>query len=193
MTRPVALLLFVLGLLFAGLAVPAAVVAGDPCFHSMARPATTTGATVEIAIGDCVFVPTVTYVPVGSTVQWKNTSSQPHEVVGANLTWGAHEKLLSTGDTIGWTFDKSGVFAYTCMLHPGMIGAIVVGDAVASTDTGAQTVDDAATTAIPLAGSTGGAALPDGAAPIAAIGAAVLVLGLLALAYVRRRDRMSAA
>ena len=107
-------------------AVPA--LAGDPCFHSDARPATSSGSTVAITIQDCVFSPTVTSVPVGSTVTWTNRSFQPHEIVGSNLTWGAHEKLVKeSGGSIGWTFDKPGVYAYTCMIHPGMSGAIVVG------------------------------------------------------------------
>jgi plastocyanin len=105
------------------------VLAGDPCFHSTDRPATNSGASAAVAIGDCVFTPTVTTVPVGTTVEWTNHSFQAHEVVGSNLTWGAHDKLLESGDSIGWTFDKPGVYAYTCMLHPGMSGVVVVGAA----------------------------------------------------------------
>jgi plastocyanin len=103
------------------------VLAGDPCFHSTARPATSSGSTAAVTIGDCAFSPTVTTVPVGTLVEWTNRSFQSHEVVGSNLTWGAHDKLLGSGDSIGWTFDKPGVYAYTCMLHPGMSGVIVVG------------------------------------------------------------------
>jgi hypothetical protein len=50
-------------------------------------------------------------------------------VVGANLAWGAHEKVLATGDAMGWTFEQPGIYPYSCMIHPGMTGAIIVGDA----------------------------------------------------------------
>ena len=104
MRRRIALFLSALPLvLMLGLAAAGSVLAGDPCFHSDARPATSAGSTVAITIGDCAFTPTVTSVPVGTTVQWTNGSFQAHEIVGSNLTWGAHEKLLESGDSIGWT------------------------------------------------------------------------------------------
>jgi plastocyanin len=112
-----------------GWAAAGSVLAGDPCFHSTDRPATSAGSSASVTIGDCTFTPTVTTVPVGATVEWTNRSFQAHEVVGSNLTWGAHDKLLQSGDSIGWTFDKPGVYAYTCMLHPGMSGVVVVGAA----------------------------------------------------------------
>src|SRR3712207_4310671 len=86
--------------LVALVAAPAAL-AGDPCFHDLSRPPATTGSTTAVAVNECIFGPTVTYVPVGSTVVWANTSSQPHEVAGANLAWGAHDKPIDPGDTIG--------------------------------------------------------------------------------------------
>jgi plastocyanin len=187
MSRRFALLLSMLGLLLAGLAAPPATLAGDPCFHSTARPAPTTGSTVAIAIGDCVFAPTVTYVPVGSTVEWTNTSFQSHEVVGAHLTWGAHDKLLEKGDTIGWTFDKAGVYAYSCMLHPGMSGAIVVGDIAASTDSSkpeAAAGAAATTSAPPPPTSENGAAI----APVAVVGGAALLAVIVVALGIRRRQ-----
>jgi plastocyanin len=162
MRRRIALLLTGLPLvLMLGWAAAGSVLAGDPCFHSEERPATSSGNTVGIAIGDCVFSPTVTSVPVGTTVEWTNRSFQAHEVVGSNLTWGAHEKLLNSGDTIGWTFDKAGVYAYSCMLHPGMTGAIVVGSpdlTLASDVQAASTGQTSATTetnAVPLVAAGG--------------------------------------
>jgi plastocyanin len=153
----------------------------------MDRPAPTTGSTASIAIGDCVFAPTVTRVPVGTTVEWTNTSFQAHEVVGAHLAWGAHDKLLEKGDSIGWTFDKPGVFAYSCMLHPGMSGAIVVGDIAATTDsTEPQAAAGAGTTTSPPTSSTGdnGAGIIPAAAVAVAALLAVIVVGL----GIRRRQ-----
>jgi plastocyanin len=128
MRRLVTLSLAIAGFALAGLVSPRVTVAGDPCFHSMDRPPVSAGSTDHIAIADCTFGPTITYVDVGSQVVWRNASSQEHEVVGSNLTWGAHDKLLQPGDSIGWSFDAAGVYPYSCMIHPGMTGAIVVGD-----------------------------------------------------------------
>ena len=167
-------------LLLLGWVAAAPVLAGDPCFHSMDRPATSSGATVEIAVGDCVFSPTVTSVPLGATVTWTNRSFQAHEIVGSNLTWGAHEKLLpAEGGSIGWTFDEPGVFAYSCMLHPGMTGAIVVG------------APDVALASDVQPASTEAAAGPDALVPALVAGGAGLALGLLAGTILMSRRRGS--
>jgi plastocyanin len=158
----------------------------------MDRPAPTTGSTVDISIGDCVFLPTVAYVPVGATVEWRNTSAQSHEVVGANLTWGAHDKLLGNGDTIGWTFDQPGVYAYTCMLHPGMSGALVVGGTAGTSDSPAAAAGGAATTAGGPSATVGTASgsMPQIAIFATAGGAALAVLAMAVV--LRRRTRPGA-
>ncbi|HZM72243.1 MAG TPA: plastocyanin/azurin family copper-binding protein [Candidatus Polarisedimenticolia bacterium] len=154
--------------------------AGDPCFHEMNnRPPTSSVSTSHVEIDDCVFLPTVARVPVGTTVTWANGSFQAHEIVGSNLTWGAHDKLLQPGDSIGWTFDAPGVYAYSCMIHPGMSGAIVVGEAT-STAAGAGSAaptDATPTSANGLAGAIG---------PLAAGGSLLAIAGLAVIAFRRR-------
>jgi hypothetical protein len=117
-------------------------------------------------------------------VTWTNRSIQAHEIVGSNLTWGAHDKLLEpNGGSIGWTFDKPGVYASTCMLHPGMSGAIVVGSPAANLGSDVETT--AATE--PTATTDGGSML----VPALAAGGVGLVLGLVvggALIGRRRSD-----
>ena len=172
MSRRFVALLATAGLLAtAFLVVPAIVVAGDPCWHTFDnRPAPTSGKTSQITLGDCVFTPTITQVPTGSTVTWRNSSMQEHEVVGSNMTWGAHDKLLSQGDTIGWTFETAGVYAYSCLLHPGMTGVVVVGDAAeaaaaapvaatASSEDAADGSGDVSTPVVGLAAGVGGLAV----------------------------------
>jgi len=189
MSRRLLASLFMLALAAAALiAVPAVTFAGDPCFHAFDnRPAPSNGATSQVVLGDCVFTPTVNHVPVGTTVIWKNASIQAHEIVGSNMTWGAHDKLLEPGDTIGWSFATAGVYAYSCMIHPGMSGAIVVGDASVA-GAGADDVSAASSTEAADAddeASGGGTAV---AAVGIAAGAGGLGLGLL-LARLRRRNR----
>ena len=167
------------------LTAPTIVAGGDPCFHAFDnRPAPSTGATSQVVLGDCVFTPTVNSVPVGTTVTWRNGSGQSHEVVGSNLTWGKHDKLLGPGDTIGWTFEKAGVYAYSCMLHPGMTGTIIVGG-VTSADAGALTSDPS--------GSTGRADAGGGLGGFGGVAAAGSVLALVGLAVLGgRRGRTEA-
>jgi plastocyanin len=171
--------------------VPAVALAGDPCFHAFDnRPAPSSGSTSQIVMGDCVFTPTVNSVPVGTTVTWRNGSIQAHEVVGSNMTWGAHDKLLQPGDTIGWTFDTAGTYAYACMIHPGMSGFIVVGDgadAAAPGDVGAVSELDASETP----DETSGAGAEPAVAIVGASGG--LAVGLLLGALLRRRNRASSA
>jgi plastocyanin len=194
-----------LGLLLGSLLFGAApVAAGDPCFHNMNRPPVSEGTATVVKLGDCAFYPTITRVPVGTEIEFLNTDQVGHEVVGANLTWGHHEKILEVGDRIGMTFASAGTYPYTCMIHPGMTGAIVVGDGVLGA--GAAAPGDAApAAAIPryvLATAPPPAQEPAGASALTApidgwgVGAAVVsgfaaVVGLaaVAIALVRRRRR----
>ena len=83
-------------------------------------------------------LPTVIRVDEGATVTWTNRDEAPHTVTGAAVrsdpagagAWGSFEQLAQ-GQTFTHTFADAGVFPYYCMIHPGMIGAVVVGDGVA--------------------------------------------------------------
>ncbi|MGZ8651384.1 MAG: cupredoxin domain-containing protein [Actinomycetota bacterium] len=92
------------------------------------------GDTVELV--DLCFASTVLYVEPGTDVTWTNRDATGHNVVGVAATWGDPERTLFQGDTVSYRFDDDGVYPYACWIHPGMIGAIVVGDGV-GTDLGA--------------------------------------------------------
>jgi len=121
-----------LGLLIGSFVFAAPVAAGDPCLHDMQRPAVSDGRTTVVKLDKCAFFPTVAHVPVGTEVQFLNADMVGHEVVGANLTWGHHDKILGTGDQLGVRFATAGIYPYACMIHPGMTGAIIVGDALSA-------------------------------------------------------------
>jgi len=66
-------------------------------------------------------------VPVGGTVTWTNDDSTEHTVTGVGGAWGSYD-VLGPGATVAHDFPVSGVYPYYCAIHPGMAGAVVVGD-----------------------------------------------------------------
>lgn len=95
--------------------------AGGGC-HS----AQTEGEGTTVAMAGMCFTPTVLRVEPGTEVTFVNRDPLAHIALGVG--WGEW-KELGTGDRIAHTFDEAGTFPYTCNLHPGMSGVIVVGDA----------------------------------------------------------------
>ena len=121
------------------------------------------GTTVEM-VGNC-FLPGVLTVDPGTTVRFANQDDIAHVVLGTG--WGSGE-VVPPGTSVEHRFAQPGTFAYSCYLHPGMNGAVVVGQAaptpapaaLASTATDSDGVD----LGLLVVGGLGGAAL--GAAAI---------------------------
>lgn len=80
----------------------------------------------DVAVRNFCFSPTIIRVRPGQSVVWSNKDSFEHNVVGANLSWGA-QQTLPAGATVKFRFSKPGVYPYVCTWHPGMVGAVVVG------------------------------------------------------------------
>jgi plastocyanin len=76
---------------------------------------------------DNCFTPTVLRVGPGDTVTWSNKDPVEHTVTGAVGAFG-HDRSILAGQTVAYRFDAEGVYPYFCYLHPGMVGAVVVGD-----------------------------------------------------------------
>ena len=111
----------------AAIAIPTVVVAGGGC-HAGADGSTYMegDGTTVIRMDTCSFAPTVSRVAPGTTVRFLNTATIQHQVVGRSATWGS--VLLDPGQEHSETFAAAGIYPYTCPLHPGMVGAIVVAD-----------------------------------------------------------------
>jgi plastocyanin len=125
MSRRLSLLLvLVLGAFW--VVVPAAA-AGGGC-HGLPGNEMTASSRTVVAIGECAFVDTVTYIEPGDKVTWVNKDSVPHTVSGAAFSWGT-EDMIYRGGRVAYTFEDEGVYPYYCALHPSMVGAVVVGDA----------------------------------------------------------------
>lgn len=115
------------GIVGAVLFVAPAMAGGGGCHE----PEQSDAAVTTVRLSGTCFGPTVARVDAGATVTFVNEEPLPHTVTGANLLWGSLQELQQ-GDTIEATFATAGVYPYVCILHPGMIGAVVVGDGGAS-------------------------------------------------------------
>jgi plastocyanin len=173
------------------LAPVAGVAAGGGC-HAENGAVHTEGETSVVRMDVCTFEPTVARVDVGTEVRFLNTSAMFHVITGERQSWGSQGELRQ-GEELRQTFDRAGIYPYSCPLHPGMVGAIVVGD------------PDAAAAA-PLGEAESGIGAPDatvaasadaGLAPavLLAVGLAALagVVSMAALLTARRRTASSAS
>jgi hypothetical protein len=109
-------------------------------------------------------------------VTFLNPTEAPHDVTGRQGEWGSG--ILENGAAFKHRFASAGVFAYSCSLHPGMAGVVVAGgpDMALASD-----VQPAATGPAP---ATDGGLQP---LPTVAAGGIGLLIGVLAMAAVRRR------
>ena len=146
------------------------------------------------------FDPTIVEVSPGTTVTWTNDDPYPHMVTGANQRWGSTD-LIAAGGSISETFDEPGVYPYTCMLHAGMTGAVVVG-APDAAGAGSMTSDGGTTGTVTETASAAAAetTAATGTDPVALAVTAVVallvgfVLGWIALArFSRRRSTFAPA
>ena len=96
-------------------------------------------ATTEIKTTRDCFLPTVARVEVGDTVSFFNGEEVLHTVGGVAGSFGNMHTELGPGEKLSFTFDREGVYPYVCLLHPGMAGAIVVGDGKGKTTSGGVT------------------------------------------------------
>ena len=174
--------ILVLGWTAAGVAL-----AGGGCHGGEGTTATEGSATV-VKIDGCTFAPSVTRVPLGAEVTFLNTSVSPHDVTGRNREWGS--ATLDVGASYVTRFRSAGVYPYSCSLHPGMAGVVVVGSPVAAgaADTGGAadiTPVSATTPATPASGD-------NSPVPYLAAGGLGLLGGLgVGAAAVNRRRRLA--
>ena len=97
---------------------------------SSAPVSKTTGNTTEVSVTDNCFGPVVTRVAPGDEVQWVNRGGQIHNVADAT-NGNISPKTLPAGSSMTLTFAEAGAFIYYCSIHPGMMGAVLVGDVAA--------------------------------------------------------------
>lgn len=158
----------ILGAVIAVAGIPATALAGGGCHGSMTQAVATDRDEASIRMVDACFDASVLRVDPGTSVTF--THEDPglvHNVGGTE--WGFYGEMRK-GDTFTATFDDAGVYPFSCSYHPGMNGAIVVGDALGA-GTGWTVLNDYPVESPPkaVAASTTVAA-SDGTSAIALIG-----------------------
>jgi len=161
-------------ILAAAVAAPFVVQAGGGC-HVADGSVYAEGTATIVKMDVCSFAPTIERVPVGSTIRFLNSANTEHMVVGRSGTWASG--ILAPGAEYRATFKADGTYPFSCPLHPGMVGAIVVGTGVgisggASIGLPAPVTDAAAAPAAPSDPATSPAASVPAAATPAAIASA---------------------
>jgi plastocyanin len=139
----------------------------------------TEGTGDQVAIRQFCFEPTVLVMPAGGEVAFTNEDGFPHNVLGANATWGTFAQLPG-GKARTYAFDEPGVYPYVCSWHPGMVGAVVVGDR------GSETIDPEP---VAFSGEQRAVSGSSGWKVVAVASAALLVLLVAGTAGLRRRLR----
>jgi plastocyanin len=144
-----------------GLLVPVAVVAAPAAHAGGGCHSDATAARGDrVSLTRMCFEPATLFVEPGTTVTFTNDEDLVHNVTGRGLDWGRPDQMLR-GDTLTESFADPGVYAYSCTLHPGMVGAVVVGDPTealrttgAPTATAAPVIDAAAAPPAALSADT---------------------------------------
>src|SRR4051794_32699369 len=91
--------------------------------------APTTGPVTKVSMKNIQFDPKTITVKPGTTVEWVNDDSVPHDVTkdtGPGPKFSSGTGNLAGGDSYRVKFDKPGTVKYECTVHPGMTGQIVV-------------------------------------------------------------------
>ena len=90
---------------------------------------TPTGSTVTIVPGASnlttnAFTPNPITVSAGTKVTWVNTDNITHTSVSDTGVWSSGN--IAAGATFSFTFSTAGTYPYHCVLHPNMVGSVVV-------------------------------------------------------------------
>ena len=91
---------------------------------------------------DSCFIPSTATIEEGGIVTWENTDNAAHTATGGTPGDGPSgvfdSSLIMAGGSFSHTFDTAGTYPYFCMVHPWMLGTVIVGGS--STSEPADTV-----------------------------------------------------
>lgn len=139
---------------------PAVTPAATPAVISLTLPLDLAGArTGAVSMGDSSFSAASITVAPGGSVTWTNNSRLPHTVTISSGLWDSG--MIMPGRSYSHTFQDAGRYDYTCILHEGMVGTVLVeGDAAPASDVLVSEEGDAAPTFRVVESEEGGASRP---------------------------------
>ena len=80
---------------------------------------------------DSCFIPSTVTVSVGEIITWSNTDTAAHTATSGSGPDGPSgvfdSSLIMAGGSYSYTADTEGTFDYFCMVHPWMLGTVIVG------------------------------------------------------------------
>jgi plastocyanin len=185
------LLCLIAGTAMVVLGMPGAALAGGGCHGSVTQNDARDEKVATVRMVDACFTATVTTVDPGAPVTFANTDLGVTHNVGGNR-WGHFEDMIE-GDAFTVTFDEAGIYPFACSYHPGMTGAIVVGDGNGAGAGEEIIVQPFEATSPKVVRSV---VAEDGRLPIGAfvaVGLGGLALGVGLMLWIRRFGRTSAA
>jgi len=70
------------------------------------------------------YAPNPATVSAGTTVTWVNNDTDPHTTTSSSNVWDSG--TMQPGASFSFTLQNRGTFQYLCLIHPNMVGTIVV-------------------------------------------------------------------
>jgi plastocyanin len=89
------------------------------CSKSPAKPGPD-----EVWMQNMAFNPSTLTVPVNTTVKWTNKDTMAHNVTSGTGLFVS--STINPGGTYSYQFTATGTYPYSCTIHPGMTGTIIV-------------------------------------------------------------------
>ena len=96
---------------------------------------------------DACFIPSTLTIGVGDTVEFVNNDSAAHTSTsgiasdGPDGVWDS--SLVMVGASYSVTLDEAGTYPYFCMVHPWMVGTVIVGEGGTTESTSSEEVEAA--------------------------------------------------
>ncbi len=87
--------------------------------------ATSASADVPVTINNFSFMPPEMTIPAGTTIRWTNQDGPTHTVT-SDMAGIFDSGSLAPNTSFSFTFNTPGTFAYHCMIHPSMMGKVIV-------------------------------------------------------------------
>jgi plastocyanin len=106
---------------------PVTAQAGATAAVTFALMSSVSGDVREVIAGaNLLFNPASVTIQRGTTVQWRNEAAVVHTITPQGHSEWSEGTVTAAGDVFSHTFQSTGTFPYSCVLHAGMTGTVTV-------------------------------------------------------------------